>query len=74
MYGRTALHMAIEKIGRFDHVRPIKELILKGASREITTYPKGSETVGRRPVEILKQQWSDEKRQIHFKLAGVEDY
>lgn len=78
MYGRTALHMAIEKIGRFDHVRPIKELILKGASREIMTYAskndKGESIPARRPVEILKQQWSDESKQIHFKLSGVENY
>ena len=73
MYGRTALHMAIEKIERFDHVRPIKELILKGASREIKTYPSKDSKVGQRPVEIFRHRWAGESKQP-LKLAGVEDY
>jgi ankyrin repeat protein len=33
--GKTALHISIENVTKFDKLRPIKEMLIKGASREL---------------------------------------
>jgi ankyrin repeat protein len=45
--GKTPLHSAIENITKFKQLRPIKEMLIKGASREITDHQ------GLRPLDLV---------------------
>lgn len=47
--GNTALHLAIKSAEHFPNTRSIKELLIKGADRNIT------DNLGRKPVDMIKE-------------------
>ena len=60
--GRTPLHQAVERIFTYSHYRPIKEMLIKGASREI------QDNYGRKVVEVIDMQVNKSQRQ---ELEGI---
>lgn len=45
--GFTPLHTAIDNINRYSHYRPLKEMLIKGASRVL------KDNQGRTPLDII---------------------
>ena len=57
--GSTPLHSAVSNFAYFNHIRPLKEMLIKGASRDIR------DNQGRRPIEVVDHTVQNQYGQIH---------
>lgn len=62
--GKTPLHQAVEQIQKYHHWRPLKEMLIKGASREI------KDKIGRKPVDMIDQSMSPQQKQDLEMILG----
>jgi len=48
-HGKTALHQAVEQIHRYQNYRPLKEMLIKGSSRDVT------DDQDRKPIHMIPE-------------------
>ena len=62
--GKTALHLAVENVHRFRNLRALKEMLIKGSSRDL------EDSRGRRPIDMVAHYLDADLKDDLYSILG----